>query len=685
MLIDGRYLLLEPVGQGGFGRVWRGRDQLLDRHVAVKEVLLPPNLPREAHNELLARTMREARAAARLNHPSVITIHDVAEHDGVPWIVMEFVSGPSLRAEIERYGRLAWQRAAEIGGQIADALAQAHVSGITHRDLKPDNILLSGRRAIVTDFGIARVADASTKLTGTGAVIGTPNYMAPEQFDDRPVGPATDMWAFGATLYATVEGRPPFDGSTLTALIGAVLTRPAPAPQHAGPLAMLIQALLSKDPSLRPDAATVARSLTPYGTSSSPAKVSPPMPAPAPVGVPATTWVPPAAKGFRTQASDGPVTRTAVPGINTSPRARVAPSRRTPVGGVPGTTRSRRPVRSRVIAISATATAAVIAAAVLPLTLGGHHPLTTSLMATLTGPTKGNVYSVAFSPDGKSLATSDGGGHTYLWNTSTNKITATLTDPSHSGVTAVAFSPDGKTLATSDGGGHTYLWNTSTNKITATLTDPGGNITWVTFTADGKTLATSDYNGHAYLWSTATGKVTATLTDPNSDYSVSGVAFTPDGKTLATSDFNGSAPSTGHTYLWSTTTDKITATLTDPSHSGVGVVAFSPDGKTLATPDGSGTYLWNITTKQITGTLTDPSNSTVFSVAFTRDGKTLATGDKNGHTYLWNTTTDKITATLTDPDAGDNGVFSLAFTPDGKTLATGDWNGSTYLWRVAGR
>lgn len=223
---------------------------------------MPAGLSDSEQAERVARIAREARTAARLHHPGVVTIHDVVEHDGAPWIVMEFIDGRSLGAELAASGgQLTWERVADIGANVADSLAAAHARGIVHRDLKPDNILLAGARVVVTDFGIASVADSTTKLTATGTVLGTPQYMAPEQWDGARVGPAADMWSLGATLYAATEGKPPFDGPTLPTIIAAVLNKEPAPPRFAGHLAPVLAQLLAKAPDVRPSARTAAQAL----------------------------------------------------------------------------------------------------------------------------------------------------------------------------------------------------------------------------------------------------------------------------------------------------------------------------------------------------------------------------------------------------------------------------------------
>ena len=260
-LVGGRYRLVDPVGKGGMGQVWRGRDEILRRDVAVKEILLPDWAPEDRRDPLIARTMREARAAARLHHPGIVAVYDAVEHDGMPWIVMEFVAGPALNHVIESEGRLPWPGVAALGASLADALAHAHAAGVVHRDLKPANVLLVGDRPVLTDFGVARILDASTQLTSPGTLIGTPQFMPPEQIEGESVLAPVDIWALGATLYNAVEGYPPFHGPTLTAVLAAILTRPPPEPRQAGPLAPVLISLMSKAPGKRPDAAGLARQL----------------------------------------------------------------------------------------------------------------------------------------------------------------------------------------------------------------------------------------------------------------------------------------------------------------------------------------------------------------------------------------------------------------------------------------
>lgn len=260
-LLAGRYRLLDQLGRGGMGIVWRARDELLGRPVAVKEVVVPPELPEDDRDVLRRRTFREARSAARLTHPNVVMMYDVVEEDGRPWLVMELVPSRTLGQVIHERGRLSWREVAGIGLEVLAALQAARSAGVLHRDVKPSNVLLADDgRVVLTDFGIANL-EGDASLTRSGALVGSPAFIAPERVQARGAVPESDLWSLGATLYTAVEGRSPFDrGSALPTLAAAVAEPPDPA-QHAGPLWPVIEGLLSKDPAARMTAAEATRLL----------------------------------------------------------------------------------------------------------------------------------------------------------------------------------------------------------------------------------------------------------------------------------------------------------------------------------------------------------------------------------------------------------------------------------------
>ncbi|GAA2605288.1 serine/threonine-protein kinase [Actinomadura fulvescens] len=249
-VLAGRYRLVARLGSGGMGTVWAAVDEVLRRDVAVKEVRLPEGLA-PADRELIAeRARREARAAALIDHPNVITVHDVVVEDRRPWIVMELVRGVSLDRLVREGGPRPPAAVAQIGLRLLDALEAAHARGVLHRDVKPSNVLLAGDRVVLTDFGIADL-ETGSDLTRTGTLVGSPGYIAPERLREEAAGPGSDLWSLGATLYAAVEGRAPFERETPMAVLGAVLTEEPRPPQRSGSLAPLLWYLLNKDPAAR--------------------------------------------------------------------------------------------------------------------------------------------------------------------------------------------------------------------------------------------------------------------------------------------------------------------------------------------------------------------------------------------------------------------------------------------------
>jgi eukaryotic-like serine/threonine-protein kinase len=321
-LVAGRYRLIEQVGSGAMGVVWKAQDERLGRTVAIKRLIVRYALSEGMTEETRKRAMREARIAARLQHRNAIALFDVAEHDGDPILVMEFLPSKSLSVVLEERGTITPTEAAEIGAQVADALAAAHAVGIAHRDVKPGNILLSDNGTVkITDFGISRALDDGTVTTSTSMLAGTPAYLAPEIARGDDPTRASDVFSLGSTLYHAIEGRPPFGTNTNPlALLHAVASGKVPPPRNAGSLAPTLMSLMRVDPTERP---SMAEAATAFATASTveiaqprtPVRTAPKTP-PQPV-VPVLATPPQPSPALQTTALPKPVReRSATPRRN---------------------------------------------------------------------------------------------------------------------------------------------------------------------------------------------------------------------------------------------------------------------------------------------------------------------------------------------------------------------------------
>ena len=347
-LLARRYRLESVLGRGGMGTVWRAKDEVLGREVAVKQLRFTAGVGEDERHRLIARALTEAKAIARIRHTSAVTVYDVVEEDDRPWIVMELVESRSLSEVIREDGVLPPRRAARIALDLLGVLAEAHRSGIVHRDVKPSNVLIGhDGRVVLTDFGIARV-EGDPSVTSTGMLVGAPSYISPERARGGIPGAAADLWSLGATLYAMVEGYPPYDKGSALSTLTAVMTEELTLPRNAGSLTPVIQGLLRKDPVERLDVAAARRMLQ-------------------------AVLAEPAVPEQRTPAAAPVVEPTRVQPLPAAPPPAPAPAPATVQSSVGGFTpgpvrRSRRPLLALLVAL-----VVVAAAGVLVAVLAHHH------------------------------------------------------------------------------------------------------------------------------------------------------------------------------------------------------------------------------------------------------------------------------------------------------------------------
>jgi WD40 repeat protein/tetratricopeptide (TPR) repeat protein len=726
------YEILDVLGRGGMGVVYQARDVQLKRLVALKMILAGSH----AGPQELARFRTEAEAVARLQHPHIVQIYEVGEQEGLPYFSLEYVTGGSLAQQLDGTPRPPRQ-AAELVETLARAMHAAHQRGIVHRDLKPGNILMTAEGAPkITDFGLAKKLDGTAHQTASGAIMGTPSYMAPEQAGGKTkeLGPAADIYALGAILYELLTGRPPFKAATPLDTVLQVLATEPVAPRQFQPkvpreLETICLKCLEKEPRQRYATADeladdLGRFLRgepvrarPIGRMERALKWARRHPAMATAyalvvvvlvlgGVGGgMTWLWQRAEDARQDAETArqqfrqlSYLRSVDLAYREWKEANVVRADQL-LADCPADLRhwewhyvyhlchadlfTLKGHTGPVTSVAFSPDGQRLASASYD-TVKVRDVATGQEAITLKGHTD-KVVSVAFSPNGKRLVSAggDGGrGDVKVWDADTGQQLLTL--QGHTGaVVSVAFSPDNKRLASASVDKTVKVWDVATGQETLTLKGYYGEYFSVAFSPDGKLLA-SISDRTVKVWEVTTGKEVFTLKGHTAP--VISVAFSPDGQRLA------SASHDGMVNVWNAATGQ--PALTFQVHTlSVTSVAFSPDGQRLASAGYQTVKVWDTVMGREVLTLKGRAGS-VKSVAFNPDGQHLAsaggTSNKPGEVKVWDMATGQEALTFQDPVVRDSRAalnhrldFRTAFSPDGQRLASALTDGTVKVWEAA--
>jgi serine/threonine protein kinase len=728
----GHYEVLAVVGKGGMGIVLKAFDERLQRIVAVK-VLAPHLLDSD---EARRRFVREARAAAAVSHDHVIGIHAVEDAGPVPYLVMEFIDGPSLASHLKRQGPLPVPEVLRIGLQIAAGLDAAHQRGLVHRDIKPANVLLAegGRRVKITDFGLARAVDDAS-LTQSGSITGTPDYMSPEQADGQPVDHRSDLFSLGSVLYALCTGRSPFRASSVMAVLKRVSEdTPRPLREVNADVPAWLEALIArlhaKDPADRfQTAAGVAKLLSRHlAQAQAPNPVTPPEPEAAtqawsevrlrrprslvrrplllllvPVLIGVGTGIVILLNRANQPAADNRPVRAGPPG-------RPRPSQRVSAAGQENESKQDKQTKP-----------AKTPAPVLPLRAPGEVPspeelarqpaaadalrrqdLPEELLEQVVRDAQGDLpelvailgaeklmgkhappgahLALAISPDGRTLAAAGPDRVVRLWDLATGKVRLELTDPRSraQGLCSMAFSPDGKVLATGHRQGTIHLWHPGHGQHLAALEEPGGSLHQVAFSPDGKYLAAGRDGGSTQIWEVRTTKLQTTVRIGSG--AVYCLAFSPDSHTLA---LGGQEQAV---CLWDVPHNKGGGTMFG-HRSPLRCLAFAPDGCTLVEAgDDKEVLLRDVPGKGKPRALgLVGHDSSVRACLWRADGGLLVTTAlADGGVRLWDPSASPLRGReIRIARRGSAGPCLIALSPEGRHLAVTHPNGTIYVLRLA--